>query len=355
MAIRAIRRIHLGCPRARRLDVKIPTNHPIGWGATRLEPSAPIACARSSTRSSAASIPHESRTRSAGTAARGALDGLVRHRLRDLDQRLDAAERLGQREQLRSPRRSGPRPDAGTRPSPRCRASGRRRRPSTPCEPVDDRRARSRCAPPSAGAACAARGARGSSRAARARRRSSSARSAPPRDAPGRARSRRRRRRPSARRGTWSSSARRRPRRAPAAAGRPASRTCCRPRRTRRRATRDDAGDVDHLQRRVGRRLDPDQLACRAHRGGDRVEVGLVDHRVLEPPAREHLVDEPVGAAVEVVGDDDVVAGVADRGDQRVRRAPCRDENALRRARPRARRARAPARRASGWPSASSR
>ena len=78
--------------------------------------------------------------------------------------------------------------------------------------------------------------------------------------APGRARSPRRRRRPSARRGTWSSSARRRPRRAPAAAGRRASRTCCRPPRTRRRARATIAGHVDHLQRRVGRRLDPHEL-----------------------------------------------------------------------------------------------
>ena len=92
-----------------------------------------------------------------------------------------------------------------------------------------------------------------------------------------------------------------------------------------------------------------------AHRRRDRVEVGLVDHRVLEAPAREHLVDEPVGAAVEVVGDHDVVAGGADRGDQRVlgghAATRTRDaEPALELAE-----RRAPARRASGWPSASSR
>ena len=59
-------------------------------------------------------------------------------------------------------------------------------------------------------------------------------------------------------------------------------------------------------------------FVCGVHRGGQRVEVGLVDDRVLQAPAGQDLVDEPVGAAVEVVRQHDVIAGLADRGDQRV-------------------------------------
>ena len=49
-----------------------------------------------------------------------------------------------------------------------------------------------------------------------------------------------------------------------------------------------------------------------------RVEVGLVDHVVLEAEAREHLVHEPVGAAVEVERQDHVVARGAVGGEQGV-------------------------------------
>jgi hypothetical protein len=80
----------------------------------------------------------------------------------------------------------------------------------------------------------------------------------------------------------------------------------------------DDRGDVDDVEQRVGRRLDPDQARVGAHSSGHRVDVGLVDHRVAQAPAREDLVDEAVGAAIEVGGNDDVVAGRAHGGDQRV-------------------------------------
>ena len=50
----------------------------------------------------------------------------------------------------------------------------------------------------------------------------------------------------------------------------------------------------------------------------DRVEVGLVDEVVGEPEAGQHLVDQPVGAAVEVERQDQVVAGVERGGEQRV-------------------------------------
>ena len=65
----------------------------------RAELSYPSAAARSAARSSIDSIPTESRTRSVGDLERGALDGLVRHLLRVLDQRLHAAERLAQGEE----------------------------------------------------------------------------------------------------------------------------------------------------------------------------------------------------------------------------------------------------------------
>ena len=42
-------------------------------------------------------------------------------------------------------------------------------------------------------------------------------------------------------------------------------------------------------------------------------EIGLVDHVVLEPEASEHLVHEPVGAAVEVARQDHVVARASRR------------------------------------------
>jgi cystathionine beta-lyase/cystathionine gamma-synthase len=40
----------------------------------------------------------------------------------------------------------------------------------------------------------------------------------------------------------------------------------------------------------------------------DGVEVGQRHRGVVDPPLREHLVDQPEGAAVGVVGDDEVVA-----------------------------------------------
>jgi hypothetical protein len=66
-------------------------------------------------------------------------------------------------------------------------------------------------------------------------------------------------------------------------------------------------------------RLDPDELGRpRAHGGSDGVGVGEVDRVELQPPALQHLGEEPVRPAVRVVGDDHVVAGSADRTQQRV-------------------------------------
>ena len=116
----------------------------------------------------------------------------------------------------------------------------------------------------------------------------------------------------------------------------------------------DDARDVDDVQQRVRRRLDPDQPRLVAQRGGDGVEVGLVDEVVGQAPAAEHLVDEAVGAAVEVVRQHDVVAGRAHRRDH-ARGSPPSRRRTRRRSRPRARRAPPRARCASGSPRASSR
>ena len=160
-----------------------------------------------------------------------------------------------------------------------------------------------RRAPPCAGAACAGRGARGSSRAARAPRRPRSGRSGPLVQRRGRARSARRRPRRSARRGTSWWSARRRRRRAPAAAGGPAWRTCCRRRRARCACGRSTASMSTTLSVGfvgVSTQISFVSVVTAASTAS---RSRLVDHRVLEAPAVEHLVDEPVGAAVEVVGD----------------------------------------------------
>ena len=239
----------------------------------------------------------------------GALDRLVRHRLRHLDQRLDAAERLGEREQLASRGDRRPRRDGGTQTIPEKPGQRTSDTPGALAQPA--RRPR---APFSACAAmrrCSVRSPRWTRKQSSGpgtapiafctkRTRSCSARVA--HDRP------RRRRRPSARRGTSSSSARPRRRRARAGAGRRASRTCCRPRRARRRCARPrPATSITFSVGFVGVSTHTSLVSGRTARR-DRVEVGLVDHVVLEAPAREHLVDEPVGAAVEVVGDDDVVA-----------------------------------------------
>src|SRR5918999_220764 len=76
--------------------------------------------------------------------------------------------------------------------------------------------------------------------------------------------------------------------------------------------------DVHDAQQRVGGRLDPDHPGLGSNGALERGEVGLVDHVVGEAEAGEHLVEEPVGAAVEVLGEDHVVPGPAVGGEQRV-------------------------------------
>ena len=186
----------------------------------------------------------------------------------------------------------------------------------------DARRARGRVRAPCGGAASAARGARGSSRTARAPRRRRSARSAaaPPSPRP------RSRRRPrpcrSGRRGTSSSSARRSRRRgssgcwlagvakvlSTATSGcADAARAIAATPSTSMTSSVGFVG-VSTQTRRVSGRI----------AAGDGVEVGLVDEVVGQPPARQHLVDEPVGPAVEVARQDDVRPGLGRDGEQPV-------------------------------------
>ena len=77
--------------------------------------------------------------------------------------------------------------------------------------------------------------------------------------------------------------------------------------------------DVADLHERVRGRLDPEHLGgAELDRGAHRVEVARVDGRVPHAPVAEDAADEPVRAAVDVVADDDVVAGHQHGAQQRV-------------------------------------
>ena len=274
------------------------------WSAIRSS----SACRRSASRSSTVSMPDREPDQVGGHLQRRAGDARVRHPVRVLDQRLDAAERLAEREhpgavadrRAPPPRRRPP----GTTPCrrtgasawPRRRGRGARRGPgSAPPSPAGARAAagrparRCRSAGPSARqrldpAQHQPRVERPGHRAHRvlvvrelARR---AARPRPPA---------RRRRRRSGRRGTSSSSARPRRRRARAAAAGTARRTCCRRRAAPRAscATCGQRGDVGDAEQRVGRRLDPDHLGpAGADRGPHRVDVGQPRPVVCSRPQR---------------------------------------------------------------------
>ena len=131
----------------------------------------------------------------------------------------------------------------------------------------------------------------------------------------------RRRRRRSGRRSTWWSSARRRRRRGSAAAAGTARRRCCRrpaahPRRGRCSASAAMSAMLSSGLVGVSTQT---SLVCR---GGSRPRTASRSRErrgaVRQPPALLDLVEEPVRAAVRVVGDHDVVAGPAERADQRV-------------------------------------
>ena len=109
-----------------------------------------------------------------------------------------------------------------------------------------------------------------------------------------------------------------------------------------------DGGEVGELERRVRRRLDPDELRLLARSPSRRssrrsCRTGVND----EAAALEHLVEDAERAAVDVVGVDDVVARVQEcAAGSRSRRAPRRTR--ARAARPRGTRGSPRARRAWG-------
>ena len=71
-----------------------------------------------------------------------------------------------------------------------------------------------------------------------------------------------------------------------------------------------DSLDVDDLQVRVAGGLRPDQARVGAERGPHIVQVGHIDQRVVDAVAVPDFGDEAVCAAVGVIRQQDVVAGV---------------------------------------------
>ena len=71
---------------------------------------------------------------------------------------------------------------------------------------------------------------------------------------------------------------------------------------------RRDVGDLHH---RVGGGLEEDQARLRSERARHRVEVAGVDPGDAQPVALEHLLEEPVGAAVDGARRDHVVVRLA--------------------------------------------
>ena len=90
-----------------------------------------------------------------------------------------------------------------------------------------------------------------------------------------------------------------------------------------------DGGDVDDLQQRVGRGLDPHQPGLRRDRGFERRRIREVDEaEVQRRAALADALEQPVAAAVQVVHRDDVVAAVQQFQQGRGRRQPGREREA---------------------------
>ena len=121
--------------------------------------------------------------------------------------------------------------------------------------------------------------------------------------------------------------------------------------RARRVCDRGHGLDVDDLQQRVRRCLDPHEPRLGTDRAGERVGIGEVARRHLETPRAEHLGEQAVRAAVHVVGQHHVVAGPQRQQQRRLGGHPARErEPALAAFERGERAARAP--RASGSPTA---
>ena len=114
-------------------------------------------------------------------------------------------------------------------------------------------------------------------------------------------------------------------------------------------------GDVGDAQQRVGRRLAPDQLGLRPQRRPDRVQVPERHRGIRQTPWHTDLVDQPEGAAVGVVRDDQVIAGTQHARGSWCRTRPSRTRRRSRAGRPPGWPAPAPGRSGSGSRPASSR
>jgi hypothetical protein len=91
-----------------------------------------------------------------------------------------------------------------------------------------------------------------------------------------------------------------------------------------------ERGDVGDAQERVGGRLHPDHPGVGPDGGAYGLDAGHRHRVVLQAPSGQDLGDEAVRAPVGVVGNDDVIARLADRPEQRVfgRHSGCEREPA---------------------------
>ena len=90
--------------------------------------------------------------------------------------------------------------------------------------------------------------------------------------------------------------------------------------------------DVDDREQRVGRRLDPHHAGLGLPRGLERARVAQIARRPRDPVALVHARDEPERAAVRVVRDDHVVAGIERAQDRVLGRETAREREAVPRA-----------------------
>ena len=115
-----------------------------------------------------------------------------------------------------------------------------------------------------------------------------------------------------------------------------------------------DGRDIDELEQRIGRALEPDEARALLDGGLDVVDARGVDKRETQADAFEHAVEQAKRAAVDVVAGHDVVAG-ARTGAAACLRRPCRWRRPVRSGRRRATPGRPRAPSGSGWPCANSR
>jgi len=83
--------------------------------------------------------------------------------------------------------------------------------------------------------------------------------------------------------------------------------------------------DVHDTEEGIGRGLEPDQTRPIGHRRGDGIRIGRIDRRECQPVAPEDLVEQPEGAAVHVLGEDDVVSRIEKEHHGRRRREAGRE------------------------------